>query len=189
MHGNRGRAAPTGWAWRGHPFHPGNNINGIDAGVEGDRNTGKPHSLANPAVNEIQAAYIRKVVDTVNDLDNVLYEVINEGGEKEWDWWVVNALAQVQSAASRSSTRSGSPATARNDWPACWPARPTGSRRAATTGLPKIRLRGTARRSACSIRIMSGAWAAIRRGSGRVFCAATIRLHGPIRRDSTRSSS
>jgi hypothetical protein len=28
----------------------------------------------------------------VNDLDNVLYEVINEGGEQEWDWWVVETL-------------------------------------------------------------------------------------------------
>ncbi len=92
MHGNRGRAAPAGWAWRGHPFNADNNVNGIDAGVEGDPNSGKPHSLANHAANAIQAAYIRKVVDTVNDLDNVLYEVINEGGEKEWDWWVVETI-------------------------------------------------------------------------------------------------
>ena len=92
MHGNRGRAAPTGWAWRGHPFHPENNINGIDAGVAGDSNSGEPHRRGNPEVTAIQSAYIRKVVDTVNDLDNVLYEVINEGGEKEWDWWVVDTL-------------------------------------------------------------------------------------------------
>ncbi len=30
----------------------------------------------------------------MNDLDNVLYEVINEGGEKEWDWWVVETLRE-----------------------------------------------------------------------------------------------
>ncbi len=82
MHGNRRRGALDQWAWRSHPFHPDNNASGIDA-------AGKVHSLSNPAVNEIQAAYIRKVVDTVNDLDNVLYEVINEGGEPKWDWWVV----------------------------------------------------------------------------------------------------
>jgi len=85
MHGNHGRAAPAGWAWRGHPFHPGNNLNGIDAGIKSDPNTGNPCSLVHREVNAIQAAYIRKVVDTVNDLDNVLYEVINEGGEKTWD--------------------------------------------------------------------------------------------------------
>lgn len=92
MHANRGRAAPAGWAWRGHPFHPANNVNGIDAGVKGDPNSGQPHHLGNRAVNAMQAAYIRKVVDTVNDLDNVLYEVINEGGEQKWDWWVVETL-------------------------------------------------------------------------------------------------
>jgi hypothetical protein len=31
-------------------------------------------------------------VDTVNDLDNVLYEVTNEGGNKEWDWFVVDTV-------------------------------------------------------------------------------------------------
>ena len=85
FHGNRRRGTLDQWAWRSHPFHPDNNVNGIDARE-------KPHSLANPAVCAIQAAYIRKVVDTVNDLDNVLYEVINEGGEKAWDWWVVETI-------------------------------------------------------------------------------------------------
>lgn len=92
LFGNRRQGAPAGWAWRGHPFNPDNNINGIDAGVEGDRNNGKPHSLDNHAANEIQAAYLRQVVDTVNDLDNVLYEVINEGGDQPWDWWIVETL-------------------------------------------------------------------------------------------------
>ena len=101
MHGNSGRAAPAGWAWRGHPFNAANNINGIDAGVEGDRNSGKPHSLGNRAVNTIQAAYIRKVVDTVNDLDNVLYEVINEGGDQKWDWWVAETVRGHEGSKSK----------------------------------------------------------------------------------------
>jgi hypothetical protein len=96
MHANHGRAAPAGWAWRGHPFHPDNNASGIDAGLAGDEIGGKVHSLTHSAVNEVQAAYIRKVVDNVNDLDNVLYEVINEGGEKEWDWWVVETLREYE---------------------------------------------------------------------------------------------
>ncbi|MCI0458703.1 MAG: DUF6298 domain-containing protein [Gemmataceae bacterium] len=91
-HGNRGRAAPDGWAWRGHPFHPDNNSNGINADVNGDGTGVEVHSLASPAVTKLQETYIRKVVDTVNDLDNVLYEVINEGGQQEWDWWVVQTV-------------------------------------------------------------------------------------------------
>ncbi len=89
FHGNRRRGTKEQWAWRSHPFHPENNINGIDARQ-------KVHSRASPAVNALQEAYIHKVVDTVNDLDNVLYEVINEGGEKEWDWWVVQTVRRYQ---------------------------------------------------------------------------------------------
>lgn len=96
MHGNRGRAAPAGWAWRGHPFHPDNNVNGVNAGVKGDPNDGTPHRLGNREINAIQTAYIHKVVDTVNDLDNVLYEVINEGGEQKWDWWVAETLREYE---------------------------------------------------------------------------------------------
>ena len=92
MHGNRRKDTNDGWAWRGHPFHPNNNINGIDGGKKDDPLNGAVHSLLHPSVNSLQAAYIRKVVETVNDLDNILYEVINEGGQKEWDWWVVNQV-------------------------------------------------------------------------------------------------
>jgi hypothetical protein len=95
MHGNRRPPAP-GWAWRSHPFHPGNNVNGINADRDGDGITGEVHRLGDDAVNGIQAAYLRKVVDTVSDLDNVLYEVINEGGQKEWDWWVVKTVREYE---------------------------------------------------------------------------------------------
>jgi hypothetical protein len=96
MHANRGRPSPAGWAWRGHPLHPDNNASDINADPDGDGQNVQVHSLANREVTAIQAAYIRKVVDTVNDLDNVLYEVINEGGEKEWDWWVVTTIREYE---------------------------------------------------------------------------------------------
>ncbi len=92
FHANRRSQATVGWAWRGHPFHPDNNVNGIGADLGGEDDRPKVHSLTNPEATAIQEAYIKKVVDTVNDLDNVLYEVINEGGDKDWDWWVVNTI-------------------------------------------------------------------------------------------------
>jgi hypothetical protein len=91
-HANRRSQASVGWAWRSHPFHPDNNINSIGADLAGEDNRPKVHSLTNPEATAIQEAYIKKVVDTVNHLDNVLYEVINEGGDKDWDWWVVNTI-------------------------------------------------------------------------------------------------
>jgi hypothetical protein len=92
MHGNRRRASQDQWAWRSHPFHPENNVQHIRF----DDSDTQVHRLDNPAVASLQAAYIRKVVDTVNDLDNVLYEVINEGGERAWDHWVVATLREYE---------------------------------------------------------------------------------------------
>src|SRR5690606_2120340 len=101
MHGNQGRRnVEEGWAWRTHPLNPANNVNGVE--IQGASETrGQVHRLGNRLANEFQAAYIRKVVDTVNDLDNVLYEVINEGGEKDWDWWVVETVHEYEKTKPR----------------------------------------------------------------------------------------
>jgi hypothetical protein len=95
-HANHRIKDADGWAYRSHPFHPDNNINGITGDLNGDGNVLEIHSLASDAINVLQAAYIRKVVDTVTDLDNVLYEVINEGGNQEWDWWVVKTIKDYE---------------------------------------------------------------------------------------------
>jgi hypothetical protein len=95
FHGNR-RPAVEGWSWNGHPFNPKNNASDINADPAGDGKSPQVHSRGVPAVNALQEAYIRNVVDTVNDLDNVLYEVINEGGEKNWDWWVVERIREYE---------------------------------------------------------------------------------------------
>ena len=34
-----------------------------------------------PAVTPVQEAYVRKVLETLNSLDNVLYEIANEVGQ------------------------------------------------------------------------------------------------------------
>lgn len=91
MHGNRRRGTVEAWAWRSHPFHPANNVNGTRAEGETDL-AAQVHRLGLSPTNDLQAAYVRKVVDTVNGYDNVLFEVINEGGERQWDWWVVKTI-------------------------------------------------------------------------------------------------
>ena len=71
--------------WEGHPANPKNNVNGVngEGGVQA-------HTLSNPDITAVQEAYVRKVIDTVNDLDNVLYEVTNEdrGGPAGTAWQV-----------------------------------------------------------------------------------------------------
>jgi hypothetical protein len=72
--------------WKGHPYNAANNINGVNGDVNNDNNGREAHTLANPAVTALQEAYVKKVIDTVNDLDNVLYEVANEAPDESLPW-------------------------------------------------------------------------------------------------------
>lgn len=77
--------------WRNHPFNGANNINGIHADVNNDGKGLEYSTLAVPAVTRLQEAYVRKVIDTVNDLDNVLYEISNENHPDSFLWQVLLA--------------------------------------------------------------------------------------------------
>ncbi len=74
--------------WNGHPMNRAWNINEID----GDPNSSGfgllTQTLQIPAITAIQEAYVRKVIDAVNDQNNVLYEISNEsrGGSAEVAW-------------------------------------------------------------------------------------------------------
>jgi hypothetical protein len=101
----------------GLPFHAANNINGI-----GVTSILEYQVLPlDPRVQALQEAYIHKVVDTVQDLPNVLYEVANEssgggavdpgmaealglslgnlpdwGDSTEWQYWVIDVVKQYE---------------------------------------------------------------------------------------------
>jgi hypothetical protein len=106
-----GKGNDGGDPWQGHPFNPRNNVNAIDGG--GSRAV---HTLTNPAVTAHQEAYVRKVIDTVNDLDNVLYEIANEdtgtADDIAWQYHMIRYIKQNE-------------ATKPNQHPvgmtACWP--------------------------------------------------------------------
>ena len=94
-----------GWAmqriedsWKLHPFHPKNNINGVDGDANGDGKGLEVHELVVDAVTEIQKAYVRKVVETVNDLDNVLYEISNENhpDSSQWQYAMIRYIHEVE---------------------------------------------------------------------------------------------
>ena len=85
-------------AWAGHPFNPANNANGVDGDPD---HTGKGLAVCTlqvPAVTEVQEAYVRRVIDTVNDLDNVLYEISNEAGphSTEWQYHMIRFVKQYE---------------------------------------------------------------------------------------------
>jgi hypothetical protein len=97
----------------GHPFHAANNINGVGITSILDYQV----LPLTPGIQALQLAYIRKVIDTLHDLPNVLYEVANEssgqaadsvvfpdgssvevpiGDSTEWQYWVINTVKDYQ---------------------------------------------------------------------------------------------
>ena len=95
----------------GHPFHAANNVNGIGIGSILDYQV----LPLDPRVQALQEAYVRKVVDTLHDLPNVLWEVANEssgggaadpafaellgqdgipewGDSTAWQYWVIDTV-------------------------------------------------------------------------------------------------
>ncbi len=84
--------------WRGHPFHKDNNINGVNGDANNDNSGEETHELQNAQVLAYQQAYIRKVIDTVNDLDNVLYEISNEShsGATAWQHALVDYVKEYE---------------------------------------------------------------------------------------------
>lgn len=79
-------ASQSPWCWDGHPFNAYNNVNGIDGDLRGTGRGLSLHTLADSAVTSLQKAYVRQVVETVNDLDNVLFEITNESGDWSTSW-------------------------------------------------------------------------------------------------------
>jgi hypothetical protein len=101
----------------GHPFHAANNRNGVGIGSILD------HQVLplDPRVQQLQEAYIHKVVDTLHDLPNLLWEVANEspgGGKADpafaemlgldgipewgdstaWQYWVIDTVKRHEQA-------------------------------------------------------------------------------------------
>lgn len=85
-------------AWKSHPFNRENNVNGINGDANGDGSGVEIHELANPAVTALQEAYVYKVIQAVNDLDNVLYEISNENHppSTEWQYHMIRFIHEME---------------------------------------------------------------------------------------------
>jgi hypothetical protein len=95
---NKGHDDP----WPGHPFNARNNINGIDGDPHPTGGGLATHDLSIPAITALQEAYVRRVIDEVNDLDNVLYEITNEDeGSAQNTAWQVHMIQFIKSYEGR----------------------------------------------------------------------------------------
>jgi hypothetical protein len=82
------------YRWTRHPFNSSNNINSVNGDTNSDGYGYEIHQNSIAAVNTIQEAYVKKVIDTVNVYDNVLYEICNEdgGGTMAWQEHIVDII-------------------------------------------------------------------------------------------------
>ncbi len=79
----------------GYPFSGPNNINAVDDGYRGGSAATAVSSVTMTAPNEIthfQDAYVKKTIDTLNDLPNVLWIVSEEAPAKS-TWWNNHLIA------------------------------------------------------------------------------------------------
>jgi len=91
----------AGWVW--YPFNIDNNINGIDGDVDNDGDGEEIHSLPyetgiSQQTIDIQENYIKAVIDKLNDLDNVIWEIGNElpEGSVQWQYHLVNFIKSYE---------------------------------------------------------------------------------------------
>lgn len=79
-------------------FKKENNINGIDGDPNADGYAIETRTLQIPAVTALQEAYVKKVIETVNDFDNVMYEIACESGPEttEWQYHLIRLVKQLE---------------------------------------------------------------------------------------------
>lgn len=89
-------AGDLGNPWLGHPYNINNNINNINGDPNQDNNGFEIQTLSIPAITNLQDTYVSKVMDTINDLDNVLFEICNESNsgiaEKNWQYHMIDLI-------------------------------------------------------------------------------------------------
>ena len=91
------------WCRDGHPFCRHNNVNGIDGDPADTGRVLDTHTLEHPEITAIQEAYVRRVVDAVGDLDNVLYEISNETGaySTAWQYHLIDYIHDLEADRAR----------------------------------------------------------------------------------------
>lgn len=76
-------AAFSGFA---HPMFKSNNVNGVSCDANSNALCEETHTLADAIITSYQDAYVQKVIDTLNDIDGYIYEIVNEAGADSVTW-------------------------------------------------------------------------------------------------------
>jgi hypothetical protein len=85
----------------GYPYTRANNINGVDDGFTGGKKgIGSITMTAPNAITRFQDAYVEKVIDTLNDLPNVLW-IVSEEAPANSTWWNDHQIAHTRAYESK----------------------------------------------------------------------------------------
>jgi hypothetical protein len=82
----------------GYPFSESNNVNGVDDGYRGgptETGLASVSMTTTNAITDFQDACVRKTIDTLNDLPNVLW-IVSEEAPMKSTWWNSHLIALVR---------------------------------------------------------------------------------------------
>lgn len=100
-------------AFDGHPMHKSNNINGIDGDPDGSGTGRQVHTLDVPEIVALHEAFVMRVIDTLNDLDHVIWEISNEThvGSVDWQYHMIRFIHDYEKTKPKQHVvgMSGSP--------------------------------------------------------------------------------
>jgi len=87
---------PQQTLWDGNVFNRTNNVNGIHADDNRDGKGIEFFYSDDERVLSLQRAYVKKVIDTLNHLDNVFYEIANELYAPDWQYQMIEFIKDYE---------------------------------------------------------------------------------------------
>ena len=90
--GGEAAGDPPQTLWDGNVFNKANNINGIDVDYDDNGKGIEFFYTDDERILRLQKEYVRKVIDTLNPLDNVFYEIANELYAPQWQYEMIRFI-------------------------------------------------------------------------------------------------
>ena len=87
---------PRQTLWDGNVFNRANNVNGIHTDDDGDGKGIEFFYTNDKRILSLQRAYVTKVIDTLNHLDNVFYEIANELHAPDWQYRMIRLIKEYE---------------------------------------------------------------------------------------------
>jgi hypothetical protein len=87
---------PKQTLWDGNVFNKANNINGIHVDYDDNGNGIEFFYTDDKTVLKLQKDYVKKVIDTVNEFDNVFYEIANELYAPKWQYEMIEFIKSCE---------------------------------------------------------------------------------------------